>query len=424
MKSGHNSFTRRLIDLSFRNVLRHRRRNLLIGLTLSLCTLLGLTSLVFSHSVKVQMIQNIVTFLTGHVSIRKAVEGETAASEQAQVLEPVLDREHLVPVSGDWLRTLQSSHPGISSVTTRLRFQATVNSGFSSMGVIVSGIDPFEKSPLTANLKAEKGLSGLDKPEIMISTTISETLGIEQGATLTLLCQTVDGSLNALDVEVVGVYKKTVPWVERVAYVPLGTAQELVQAHGQVSEILCYVDDPSQSGNVARSWQTEPMIRQKGLAVRTFQEGGSIFVNFATGYGLMLALANIVILLMVSFGIANSMMFAVQERKREIGTMRAMGLRSMHITALFILEGIWLGAIAASLGAVIGSGVFLALRGTGLNLGDVAAWILGGSSLHLILKPFDIVIMIGVMVAVTSLTSLYAGWRTARQLPVDLLRAR
>ncbi len=79
-----------------------------------------------------------------------------------------------------------------------------------------------------------------------------------------------------------------------------------------------------------------------------------LFFNAIT---VILTIFGVIALITASIGIVNTLLMSVQERTREIGLMKAMGLSSGRIFALFSLEavslGFWGGILAAGLAVVI-----------------------------------------------------------------------
>lgn len=124
----------------------------------------------------------------------------------------------------------------------------------------------------------------------------------------------------------------------------------------------------------------------------------------------------VIALIAAVFGIINTQYISVLERTREIGLMKALGMRGRHVRRLFQLEAAWIGA----LGGVIG--VILAwLAGLGLN-----PWI--SSSLNLDdvnLLVFEIVPIV-ILIVVLTLIAMLAGWFPSRKAskldPIEALR--
>jgi hypothetical protein len=72
-----------------------------------------------------------------------------------------------------------------------------------------------------------------------------------------------------------------------------------------------------------------------------------------------------VALVVAALGVANALLSAVRERRREIGVMKAVGARDRDVMRTFLGEAAALGLVGGALGTLIGLGVFLAI-------GDVA----------------------------------------------------
>ena len=62
----------------------------------------------------------------------------------------------------------------------------------------------------------------------------------------------------------------------------------------------------------------------------------------------------VIALIAAGFGIINTLLMSVQERTREIGLMKAMGLGGGRIFAMFSIEAIFIGFLGSAIGAAIG----------------------------------------------------------------------
>jgi len=70
-----------------------------------------------------------------------------------------------------------------------------------------------------------------------------------------------------------------------------------------------------------------------------------------------------IVLIIVVMSIINTMGMAVLERTREIGTLRALGLKKRGVSLLFALEGGMLGCVGCLIGIVINTIVWGIIRG-------------------------------------------------------------
>ncbi|MDW8052082.1 MAG: FtsX-like permease family protein [Armatimonadota bacterium] len=78
-------------------------------------------------------------------------------------------------------------------------------------------------------------------------------------------------------------------------------------------------------------------------------------------------------LLMSAVGISNSMLMAVTERYKEIGTMKCLGALDSFIVKLFFIEAGMLGIVASLVGFLVGWGVVLVINLIRQGVGVIGA---------------------------------------------------
>lgn len=123
-------------------------------------------------------------------------------------------------------------------------------------------------------------------------------------------------------------------------------------------------------------------------------------------------------LLAAGFGIINTLLMSVQERTREIGLMKAMGMSRGRIFALFSLEAVFIGFLGSAIGAVIAMGVGTAISGV-LAGGALA----GLAGLQLVaFTPASILSVLLLVMAIAFIAAVLPASRAARQSPIDSLR--
>lgn len=117
-------------------------------------------------------------------------------------------------------------------------------------------------------------------------------------------------------------------------------------------------------------------------------------------------------------GIANSMLMAVTERFREIGTMKCLGALNRFVVELFLLESGFQGLVGAILGSLVGflSIMLLSLKDYGMNV------FYGFPNYYLgVLKYMGIACVLGMILAVVG--AAVPAYRAAQLPPADAMRS-
>lgn len=123
-------------------------------------------------------------------------------------------------------------------------------------------------------------------------------------------------------------------------------------------------------------------------------------------------------LLAAGFGIVNTLLMSVQERTREIGLMKAMGMSSGRVFALFSTEAVFIGFLGSAIGVAVAMAV-----GTAISSLLAGALLSGLPGLTIIaFDPVTIAVTILVIMAVAFLAGTLPAARAAGKDPVEALR--
>ena len=123
-------------------------------------------------------------------------------------------------------------------------------------------------------------------------------------------------------------------------------------------------------------------------------------------------------LLAAGFGIINTLLMSVQERTREIGLMKAMGMSSGKIFALFSLEAVFIGFLGSAIGAVVAMGV-----GSLVSSVLAGGFLSGLAGLQIVaFTPLAILQVLLLVMGIAFVAAVLPASRAARQSPIDSLR--
>ncbi|MDQ1077347.1 MULTISPECIES: ABC transporter permease [Microbacterium] len=172
------------------------------------------------------------------------------------------------------------------------------------------------------------------------------------------------------------------------------------------------------SATTAQVDEVKTALSDAGYTGTTVADQLGTFESVINGIVLVLNAFAIIALLAASFGIVNTLLMSVQERTREIGLMKAMGMGSGRIFSLFSLEAIFIGFLGSALGAVIAIGV-----GTAVSAQLAANLFSDLPGLQLIaFDPVSILVTTLVVMGIAFLAGTLPAARAARADPVESLR--
>lgn len=124
-------------------------------------------------------------------------------------------------------------------------------------------------------------------------------------------------------------------------------------------------------------------------------------------------------LLVAGIGIMNIMIVSLIERTREIGILKALGMKSRTVLTIFLGESIIIGLLGAVIGIVSGwilASITARVLGSGIFGGG------GGFRITPLLTPEVFVGALAFGVGVSVIFALYPAWRASKLKPVEALR--
>ena len=400
-----------MLILAFRNILRQRLRT---AMTLA-AIVFGVMALILSggfvQDVYHQLGEALIHSQSGHLQVVKQgfFEKGSRSPEQYIIGEP------------ERLRSQIASQPGVSDVMARISFSGLINNGRTDWAIVGQGVEAAKEAVLGSQLRITAGrqLGVQDSYGILIGEGVAQALKLQPGDFVTLLLNTPEGALNSLEFEVVGAFQSfSADFDARAVNIPLAAAQELLGTQG-VNALVVSLDSTALTARVATA--IDAALQGSGFEVKTWKSLNAFYESTVELYERQFGFLQLIILILVLLGVANSVNMSAFERVGEFGTMMALGNRQRDIHRLVMLENFVLGLIGGGVGVSLGVLLAFVLSAVGIemppppnaNLGYVA---------HIRVVPRVLALAFGVGLGATTLAALIPAWRVSRIAPVDALR--
>jgi putative ABC transport system permease protein len=332
------------LRLALRNLLRNRRRTAAVLLTVGA----GSASLFlfdgFNFGIMNQYRSNTVHSRFGHGQLNTQGYRDTVHEKPW---------EHWISGWQEVARELRSL-PGVKHVFPRVEFFSLLTNGRITVSGRGQGIDGEQEAQFFNTLNVEEGETLSTQPDgILLGRGLARALDAKVGSRVTVLSNTVHGSMNGADFTVAGIFHTGAKEFDDVVFrIPLPQAALLLDTDKVESIALGLEDEHHEKrwAEVARVAREKwPRLEATPFAVldKVYYQHSVDWLNS------QFAIIQLIILGIVVLGIFNTVSTGVMERKQEIGNLRANGESWKDVLRLLALEGLALGALGAAAGLVI-----------------------------------------------------------------------
>lgn len=400
-----------ILTLSWRNLWRNYRRTLIMLLAISV----GVWAMIFMTALLRGMVDNMVrqgiSNLPGHVQIHSvAYRDDPSISHRL----PTPDKLLLEILNGEQ----------VTAWTGRIKVPAMISSEQDSRGVTLLGVDPEGELALgfdLTDINEGRFLNGSDDRGIVIGRKLMQRLETRLGKRVVIMSQDPENAIADRGFRVVGVFTADLESLEEsIVYAGRDVIQDLLGVGSDVSEIAILGHDYRTPHALTLSVHDTVPADREVLSWLELDPYLGTMMRVMDGFVLVWM---VVIFLALSFGLVNTLMMAVFERVREIGLMRALGMRPSTIVYQILVESLLLLLLGLLVGNLLGLGTILWLK-DGIDVSAVAEGMemMGASSMmYPVLQWPDLVLANVVVIVLGIITSLLPAWRASQYRPVEAL---
>ncbi len=421
----------RTLDLAWRNIGRNRRRSVLSMVAVAVATMAIVFLFSYIEGMKQDMADNLIRYYTGEVRIRHENYGDW------EHLSPL----HLSVAELQDVLTGVETMPETAAAVPRLTVPGAVFREDQRIGMQVTGVDFLREIPFSGidervvqgslNEITGGGDSDDRTTPALVGSRVMERLGLSSGDHFTVVVRTGLHGTNAMTFRAAAVADFPVASLNEVAvWVPLERVQHLARMPDQAGEVLVQLNRGSvrelgaagataeiATGAGAVGSEARPLEVSHWSTINTtyqFMEYAQQIYNFVA----------LVFFLLAATVIVNTTMMVIFERRREIGTLSALGMSQGELVRLFFTESAILGFFGALAGLAAGVGISLVVGQVGMDFSAALEGI--DMEISRVLYPrVNLRSSVGVFVfsfVVSAFTSYFPTRRITRIQPIEALR--
>jgi putative ABC transport system permease protein len=432
--------------IGFRNVFRQAKRTFSLGINFTIIAVLLVLVFSFSRGASHNVSLNLSQATAGHLNVagEYIIEGKSYPG--------VLGYSKVIDIVRKTFGTEAKSFPRYSLYTS------TYNKG-NSKRVTYYGIEPELEKNFSGQLNFIKGSwedFASNPDSIAISKDIADYLELYEVSEITISTRTRLGAFNTAVFSIAGIYTTNNYFVENLAIAHFSRLQALDLAETDTATlVVVFFNDlkkidkkrdalisalnikgldankpKNPSDAIAAVTASSPRYKVEKvdkpivirLTVATLNEVLGVLGNIITAINSIGIFLGAVMLFVTAVAIFINFRMAINDRMREIGTMRTIGMEGREITLLFVFEGLILSFLFIIIGYIFAFALITVLRyGVTFSPSGAFSLLLTGGKLSFRPRVFDLLLILAAIVFFATLFSFIPARQAGKIRPADAL---
>jgi putative ABC transport system permease protein len=348
------------LNLALRNIFRNRVRTYIALLAIAT----GCAALILNGGIVFNIFgelrEDAIHSRHGHLQIYRRGYSEAHLEDPQHYLMEPQEAQHVLGIA--------RANPRVLRATSRREFSGLILKGDRYVPFLGVGIEPEQDAEFSSHttLRAGSGMSTSNPDGVMAGLGLARKLDGKPGDELTLMTVTASSALNAVHVRLQGIFesglKEYDDWTLKV---PLGVAQHLL-LDNRIEQIVVLVRHTEDVPVVRAEFDSVFQRETSNVEMRSWDQLAQFHNQVVGLFGRELSIIRLIIGSIVLLGIGNVIGMSIMERRLELATLRALGLRVRAIVALLMIESLLLGVLGATIGSVLGIAVARVVSAVGI----------------------------------------------------------
>lgn len=398
-----------MFKLALNNLRRDRRRTLATVVALTSGLVAVLLFLAYVSFVEASMAKVVIHAQgNGHVQVYRSGGQANLAAFPARYALDTADQA--------LIRSLMTAIPGVRRAGADMTGVGMVQRDSRSTVFLASGVDPeFEAALRGGDGKMAEGEQPLSP--IRITPHLADRIGAAKGDVVQLVATSYAQRGNAIDAVIAdATFSTGIEAIESKGLrMPLAAMQSLYDTDA-VSRLIVQLDDRADSARVAGHIAQILEADQPGrFEVTTWQspQVGQLYNSFMGFFNMLFAFAGVVIALVAVATVQHTVAMNIEDRMKEVGTLRAIGYSRARILAMFVIETAVTALVVAAVAAMLAWAVCAGMAAAGVttSLPRVAQRV----PLALQLSSTQVLVVLAAACVLIVLSSALTTWRRLRR---------
>ena len=398
-----------LLKISWRNVWRSKLRSLVVILSVVFGILGGIIMIAMSYGLNEERMNNAVETYLSHIQIHNNL-----FREDYNIKHTINNLDNIENALNDDER--------IVSYTKRIILNGMLSNSNGSYGIQIKGVNPEnEKKIINTYEKLIEGEYFNTKRDntILVGKKLADKLNLNLKSKVVITFQDEFNELTSLLYRVEGIFKSgNSRYDESNVFVKNISITKNLPSFSGIHEIPILLTDIELRNSVKK----DLILLSPNNIVEAWDDISKDLAYANEMLAAVLYIFMMIILIGLSFGIVNTMLMAILERKKEIGMLMSIGMNRYKIFLMICFETTFLSMIALPFGLISSYLIVEYYSVVGIDLSIVEAGLENfGVGTRLYLKvPQEQYIVVAIMVFMISIiSSIFPSLRALKINPVD-----
>jgi lipoprotein-releasing system permease protein len=308
-------------------------------------------------------------------------------------------------------------NPHVKGISPYIQGQVLIKAGDRYFAVALRGIDPNTETRVTKIKQYifSGSIDSLGQNGVIIGKELAAYLGF--GLNSHFVIYSPLGKQH--DLKVVGIFNSGMyDYDMNLAFVHLTSAQEILGLRNQISQVAIKLDNLYLADKIR---QELAAVLGTDYILKTWMEANQNFFAALKLEKLTMFIILTLIILVASFNIASTLIVMVMEKTKDIGILKSLGMTSSGIKKIFTYEGLLIGTLGISLGALGGIVLCTVLKKYQFIKLPHDIYYIDRLPVSIEFWP-DIVLIIIAALVIVLISTIYPAAKAAQLKPVEALR--
>jgi lipoprotein-releasing system permease protein len=338
---------------------------------------------------------------------------EKTIGNSSQITITSINDDNLMEDYQNLVEQVRDADQRLEEISVAADHPAFLRVNDQSQSLLIRGLEIDEADGIYNIIeRLDEGTYPRDTNEIILGTPLKEEYGVQLNDEV----QIINTNQTMTTCKVVGFFDFKITSLNKSwGITTLKTAQEISETGDSITSLELQVKDDSVFETDLIAEEIMNKLSRKDVEINNWKKENEQLLSGLQGQSISSIMIQVFVMISVVLGIASVLAITVLQKSKQIGILKAMGIRNSSASYIFLFEGLVLGFFGAVLGIILGLGLSYAFTIFALNPDGTPVIDLYINNSFILLSGF-------IAVAASILAAFVPALRSSKLNPIDIIR--